>query len=166
MRHRQAIAVLALVGLFVALYLWLHALGFGGAIKCGVSGGCETVQTSPWAVFLGFPVAFYGVVGYLALLIVALVALRPVALTERKWNVMLVGLATVGFFFTAYLTYLELFVIHAICRWCVGSAVIITAIWIVSVAALRRPFAAPSPPTSPATRTDPGASLPPRGPQA
>ena len=41
------------VGLFVALYLWLHALGYGGAIKCGASGGCETVQTSPWAVFLG-----------------------------------------------------------------------------------------------------------------
>jgi uncharacterized membrane protein len=137
MRHRQAIAVLALVGLFVALYLWLHALGFGGVIKCGASGGCETVQTSPWSVFLGFPVAFYGVVGYLAVLIVALASLRPAALAERKWNVMLVGLATVGVLFTAYLTYLELFVIHAICRWCIGSAVIITAIWVVAVMLIR-----------------------------
>ena len=151
MRHRQAIAVLALVGLFVALYLWLHALGFGGAIKCGASGGCETVQTSPWAVFLGFPVAFYGVVGYLAVLIVALASLRPAALAGRQWNVMLVGLATVGVLFTAYLTYLELFVIHAICRWCIGSAIIITAIWVVAVAALRRP----SPPMSPEPRTGP-----------
>jgi uncharacterized membrane protein len=167
MRQRQAIALLALVGLFVALYLWLHALGFGGAIKCGASGGCETVQTSQWAVFFGFPVAFYGVVGYLAVLIVALVALRPAALAERKWNVMLVGLATVGVFFTAYLTYIELFVIHAICRWCVGSAVIITLIWIVALAALRRPLAAPSPPpNSPAPRTDPGVSQPLRGPPA
>src|SRR6266478_4971511 len=122
MRHRQAIALLALVGLFVALYLWLHALGFGGAIKCGASGGCETVQTSHWAVFLGLPVAFYGVVGYVVVLVVALVALRPAALAQRPWNVLLAGLATVGVLFTAYLTYLELFVIQAICRWCVGSA--------------------------------------------
>ena len=167
MRHRQAIAILALVGLFVALYLWLHALGCGGAIKCGASGGCETVQTSQWAVFLGFPVAFYGVVGYLAVLIVALLALRPAALAERKWNVVLTGLATAGLLFTAYLTYLELFVIHAICRWCVGSAIVITLIWIVALTALRRPLAAPSPPpNSPAPRTDPGASRPLRDPPA
>src|SRR2546426_7581013 len=127
MRHRRGIALLALVGLFVALYLWLHALGFGGAIKCGASGGCETVQTSQWAVFLGMPVAFYGVVGYLALLVVALAALRPTALAQRRWNSLLAALASVGFLFTIYLTYLELFVIHALCRWCVGSAVILTA---------------------------------------
>jgi uncharacterized membrane protein len=154
MRYRQAIALLALVGFFVALYLWLHALGYGGAIKCGASGGCEVVQTSQWAVFLGLPVAFYGVVGYVAVFGVALAALRPAALAERSWNVLLAGLTSVGFLFTVYLTYLELFVIHAICRWCVGSAVIITAIWIVSIAALRRPLAAPSPLRSPEPRTD------------
>ena len=138
MRYRRAIAVLALVGFFVALYLWLHALGYGGAIKCGASGGCEVVQTSQWAVFLGLPVAFYGVVGYVALLVVALAALRPAALAERRWSVLLAGLASVGFLFTVYLTYVELFVIHAICRWCVGSAVIITAIWVVAMLALKR----------------------------
>ncbi len=156
MRYRQAIALLALVGLFVALYLWLHALGFGGAIKCGASGGCETVQTSPWAVFLGMPVAFYGVVGYLALLVVALASLRPAALPQRLWNVMLVGLASVGLLFTIYLTYLELFVIHAICRWCIGSAVIITASWVVSLLSLK----------SPAIRTDHATSPQQQGRQA
>jgi uncharacterized membrane protein len=138
MRHRQAIALLALVGLFVALYLWLHALGYGGAIKCGASGGCETVQTSRWAVFLGVPVALYGVVGYVALLTASIVALRQAVLPQRQWNLLLAGLATVGVLFTAYLTYLELFVIHAICRWCIGSAVIITAIWVVAVLAWTR----------------------------
>jgi uncharacterized membrane protein len=156
MRHRQAIALLALVGLFIALYLWLHALGFGGAIKCGASGGCETVQTSQWAVFLGFPVAFYGVVGYLAVLIVALVALRPAALAQPGWNLLLLLLATIGVVFTTYLTYVELFLIHAICRWCVGSAVIIALIWIVSILSLR----------SPAPRIDRGVSQPLRGPPA
>jgi uncharacterized membrane protein len=156
MRYRQAIALLALVGFFVALYLWLHALGYGGAIKCGASGGCEIVQTSQWAVFLGLPVAFYGVVGYVAVFGVALAALRPAALAERRWNVLLAGLTSVGFLFTVYLTYLELFVIHAICRWCVGSAVIITLIWIVSLLSLK----------SPATRTGLGASPQPQGPPA
>ena len=156
MRYRQAIALLALVGFFVALYLWLHALGYGGAIKCGASGGCEVVQTSQWAVFLGLPVAFYGVVGYVAVFGLALAALRPAALAERSWSVLLAGLTSVGFLFTVYLTYLELFVIHAICRWCVGSAVIITLIWIVSLLSLR----------SPATRTGLGASPQPQGPPA
>jgi uncharacterized membrane protein len=151
MRSRQAIALLALVGLFVALYLWLHALGYGGAIKCGASGGCETVQTSQWAVFLGLPVAFYGVVGYLGVLVVSVAALRPAALPQRQWNVLLAAMASVGFGFTIYLTYLELFVIHAICRWCVGSAVIITAIWIVAVMSLKRDrvFRSPEPRTGP-----------------
>ncbi len=156
MRYRQAIALLALVGLFVALYLWLHALGFGGAIKCGASGGCETVQTSPWAVFLGVPVAFYGVLGYLAVLIVALGSLRPAALAQPGWDRLVFVFSSIGVLFTAYLTYIELFLIHAICRWCVGSAVIITLIWIVSLFSLR----------SPATRIDPGASQLLRGPPA
>lgn len=138
-RHRQAIAVLALVGFFVALYLWLHALGVGGALKCG-TGACETVQTSRWAVFLGMPVAFYGVVGYALILGVALTGLR-------RANAVIVALATGGVLFSCYLTYIELFVLHAICRWCVASAVIITAIWVVALLALR----------TPAPRTDPGA---------
>lgn len=150
MRHRQAIALLALVGLFVAIYLWLHALGYGGPIKCG-TGGCETVQASPWAVLFGIPVAFYGVVGYLAILVVAIIALRPATLPDPRWNLLLAALGTVGVLFTTYLTYLELFVIRAICRWCVGSAVIITAIWIVTLHSLRFP----------ATRTGPSASPPP-----
>ena len=144
MRSRQAIALLALVGFFIALYLWLHALGYGGPLKCG-TGACETVQTSPQAVQFGIPVALYGVIGYLALFIVAIIGLRPAALADRRWSLLLVGLSTVGFLFTAYLTYLELFVIHAICRWCVGSAVVIAAIWIVSLLSLR----------SPGPRTDP-----------
>ncbi len=160
MRYRQTIAVLALVGCFVALYLWLHALGYGGAIKCGASGGCEIVQTSQWATFLGLPVAFYGVIGYLAVLVVALAALRPAALAQTSWSTLLALLATIGFGFTLYLTYLELFVIHAICRWCIGSAAIITLIWIVAMAEWIA-----SGVRSPATRTDPAASRQQPGPR-
>ena len=148
LRQRQTIAVLALVGFFVALYLWLHALGVGGPLKCG-TGACETVQTSPWAVFLGFPVAFYGVVGYGALFVVAIVAMRPAALGRRGWSSMLFAMASLGLLFTLYLTYAELFLIHAICRWCVTSATIITVIWVLTFLALRTDRAASPPPQDP-----------------
>ncbi len=144
MRHRQAIAVLALVGWFVALYLGLHALGIGGALKCG-TGGCDTVQTSRWAVLFGIPVAFYGVAGYTAILAVTLAGLHPGWLSRRGPSLLVAALATGGVLFSGWLTYLELFVIHAICRWCVTSAGIMTAIWLVSLLALR----------TPAIRTDP-----------
>jgi uncharacterized membrane protein len=151
MRYRQAIALLALVGLFVALYLWLHQIGIGGELKCG-TGACDVVQASRWAHFLGVPVAFYGVAGYAAILSVALYSLRPAALTRRGPRLVLAALATGGFLFTLWLKYLELFVIHAICRWCVASAVIMTAIWIVALLALR----------TPAPRTDPSGGRQPR----
>jgi uncharacterized membrane protein len=144
MRHRQTIAALAVVGFFLALYLSLYQLGVGGPLKCG-SGGCEIVQTSRWAVLFGIPVAFYGLVAYAAILIAALVGLQPAWLGRRGPILFLAALATGGVLFTGWLTYLELFVIHAICRWCVGSAVIITLIWLVSLHGLR----------TPAPRTDP-----------
>jgi uncharacterized membrane protein len=131
MRHRQAIALLALIGLFIALYLSLHRLGVIGQLQCG-TGACETVQTSAYAVFLGIPVAFYGVAGYLALLVVSLVGLRPSWVARRGPTVLLAVMSGLGLAFTLYLTYLELFVIHAICRWCVASAVIIALITGVS----------------------------------
>ena len=137
MRNRQAIALLALVGFFLALYLWLHQIGVGGELKCG-TGGCDTVQASRWARVLGIPVAAYGVAGYAAILAVALAALQPAALERRRPALLLAALATGGVLFSAWLTYLELFVIHAICRWCVGSAVTITIIWLVTLAGLRR----------------------------
>ncbi|HTY06415.1 MAG TPA: vitamin K epoxide reductase family protein [Gemmatimonadales bacterium] len=136
-RHRQAIAVLALVGIAVATYLWLHAIGVIGVLKCG-SGGCEIVQASKYAELLGIPVAFYGVVGYATLFGLSLVGARP-ALVARAWPTRwLAVLSGAGFLFTLYLTSLEMFVIHAWCRWCLASAAIITAIFVTALAGLPR----------------------------
>jgi len=137
MRSRQTIALLAVIGLFISLYLSLYKVGLIGTLQCG-TGSCELVQTSRWAVILGIPVAFYGVAGYAMLLGVALVGLQPRFLTRRGPAVLLAVLSTIGWVFTLYLTYVELFEIHAICRWCVGSAVIITAIWITALLGWRR----------------------------
>jgi uncharacterized membrane protein len=137
-RHRQAIALLALVGLGIALYLWLYKMGYIGRLQCG-TGSCEYVQTSPYGDLWGVPVAFYGVLGYAVIFAVALTGLQP-ALLSRRWPTQLVAvLAAGGWVFTAYLTYVELFVLHAICRWCMSSAVVMTLITLIAVpAALRR----------------------------
>ena len=141
MIRRQAIALLALVGLLVATYLWLYKIGVLGELKCG-TGSCEYVQTSPYAEVFGVPVAFIGVVGYAILFLIGLAGVQPRFAADRRVTVLLALLATIGFGFTLYLTAIELLVLHAICRWCVGSAVIITAIWTLALAGLIR---APSP---------------------
>ena len=146
--RRQAIVLLALVGLLVATYLWLYKIGVLGQLQCG-TGSCEFVQASPYAELFGLPVALYGVGGYAALLAVGLAGLQPRFAADRRWGRLLAALATVGFAFTLYLTSIELFVLHAICRWCVASAVIMTGLWVAAVGQLRgdrgREGAAPAP---------------------
>ena len=132
MRRRQAIVVLALVGLLIATSLWLHKIGVIGVLHCG-TGACESVQTSRYAELFGVPVAFVGVAGYAVLFVVGLVGLQPSFATDRRIAVALATLSTAGLGFTLYLTAIELFVLHAICRWCVVSAALITAIWALSI---------------------------------
>jgi uncharacterized membrane protein len=96
-------------------------------------------------VFLGLPVAAYGVGGYLVLLGIALWGLREDQIAQPMATRWLAGLSALGVAFSLYLVYLELFVIHAICRWCSVSGVVILAICIVSVAGLVRVSRAPAP---------------------
>jgi uncharacterized membrane protein len=137
MIYRMGAALTSLLGLFVSAYLYLYKIGRIGTLACG-SGGCETVQTSPWSRFLGVDVALIGLLGYAVLLVVALLALRSTQVERRPPALLLTALAAGGVLFTAYLTYLELFVIHAICRWCVGSAAIIVTILVLGLLELRR----------------------------
>ena len=137
MIRRQAIVLLALVGLLVATYLWLYKIGVIGELQCG-TGGCEVVQTSRYADLLGIPVAFYGVAGYAVLFVLGLAGLQPARAGDRRLAVLVAALATGGFAFTLYLTSLELLVLHAICRWCIGSAAIMTAIWVLALTGLRQ----------------------------
>ena len=124
---RLVLGALAVAGLLISAYLsWVHYAGVA-PVCVGGSGGCETVQTSSYATILGVPVAALGLVGYSGLLLSAL--LRGGA---GAYLGLLVAL--VGTFFSAYLTYLELFVIHAICEWCVASATVIVAALVCAAA--------------------------------
>lgn len=141
MKYRMAVAFLSLVGVFVASYLYLYKIGKIGTMACG-TGGCETVQTSEWARLFGVEVSLIGLLGYLALLVVALIGLQPPFAHRRGVAILLVAMSGLGFLFALYLTGLELFVIHAICRWCVVSAVIITLVFVTALLDLRRGDAA------------------------
>lgn len=137
MIHRMTAALLSLTGLFISAYLYLYKVGKIGSLACG-TGGCETVQWSPWSRIAGIEVALVGLVGYATLLVLCLAALQPTMMDRRAPASLLAVLSGIGVLFTLYLTYLELFVIHAICRWCVASGVIIVGIFIFSLLDLRR----------------------------
>lgn len=119
---RTTLLVLTVIGLGVASYLtYIHYAGIKPL--CGRNGGgCEIVQTSEYSKLAGVPVALIGLIGYAAILGSLLV---PETETSRLATV---AFTVVGFGFSAYLTYRELFSIHHICEWCVSSAVIVTVL--------------------------------------
>ena len=137
MSLRMPVALLAVAGVFVSAYLYLYKIGAIGVMVCG-TGACETVQLSPQSRFLGVEVSLIGLGGYAALLVLALASLQPRFAGRSRPLVLLLALSGAAVLFSGYLTYLELFVIHAICRWCVGSAVIVTLLFLLVLADYRR----------------------------
>jgi uncharacterized membrane protein len=130
-----AIRVLALAGIGVSGYLtYVHYAGIEPV--CAASGGCERVQSSGYAELAGVPVALLGLAGYAAILATTFVGGEASRLAGAS-------LALVGAGFSAYLTYLELFVIDAVCQWCVASALLMLAL---SVCAVARVLTRTSPP--------------------
>lgn len=123
-----AIGLVALVGVGIAAYLtYIHYAGIKPL--CLASGGCEKVQSSHWSKLGGVPVAVLGLAGYAAILALVFVPGEAgLAVTAM--------VALVGFGFSLYLTWAELFRIHAICQWCVASAVLMTALAALSVVRL------------------------------
>lgn len=134
-RNRMAVAVLALIGLFVALYLLAYSFGLI-PLLCG-QGSCSVVQASVWAKVGPVPVPFIGVGGYGSLLAVALLGLQPERQNDRTPGLMMLGLAAIGVAYTAFLTYVEAVVINAWCTWCVISTVVMTLIFGASLPELR-----------------------------
>jgi uncharacterized membrane protein len=116
---RTTLLVLAVIGLGVASYLtYVHYAGIKPACTAGES--CTKVQTSVYSKVAGVPVALIGLIGYIAILASLL---APEGESSRLATM---AFTLVGFGFSAYLTYRELFSIHAICEWCASSAVIMT----------------------------------------
>jgi uncharacterized membrane protein len=130
------VAALALAGIFISLYLTLYKIGVIGELSCSI-GSCETVNLSKWSRFLGLPVAAWGLFFYVDVFAIALIGTLPRFENEPLISLVLTAEAAIGVLFSAWLTYLELAVIHAICIWCVTSAVVVTLIFLTSALDLR-----------------------------
>jgi uncharacterized membrane protein len=124
-RLQIAIVVLCLLGIGDAGYLtYIHYAGIKVTCLSG-GGGCEKVQASQYAKLDGVPVSLLGLIGYISIL-------GSLLLGGELGRAGAFGVALIGFGFSMYLTYRELFTIHAICQWCVGSAVFMTALAVVT----------------------------------
>jgi uncharacterized membrane protein len=119
---------LAAAGVVLAGYLTLVHYR-KNLLVCGVS-SCHTVQNSKYALFAGIPVAVLGLALYLALVLLGLIRLAKPGLSERA-TIASFALAFAGLLFSGYLTAVELWVIDAICQWCVVSALLIAALAIL-----------------------------------
>ncbi len=132
---RICLGVVSVAGLGVAGYLVTVRLE-GDAPTCIVGGGCKTVQESEYSELAGIPVAVLGLVAYVALLVAA-------CLPGPPGRALGLFTALVSFGFSAWLTFAELFIIEAICAWCVTSAVLVTLALILTVLRAFGPWAKP-----------------------
>jgi uncharacterized membrane protein len=138
---RTAGLVLTVLGIGVAGYLvYVHYADVDPV--CNIAHGCHKVQTSEYAKLAGVPVALLGLIGYVVLL-AALIA--PQGEAARMVAALT---ALVGFGFSMYLTYRELFTIDAICQWCVLSAILMTLLAIVCTWRVLRVEADPPAPSA------------------
>jgi len=129
-RLRIAILAIALIGLGIAIYLTIvHYSGL--KVACLASGSCETVQSSRYAKLAGIPVPVLGLIGYIGILV-------TLAIRSDLGRIAGFGIALTGFLFSCYLTYRELFTIKAICQWCVGSAICMTVLTVLTAIRVMR----------------------------
>jgi uncharacterized membrane protein len=129
----RLVAALAAAGGLVSLYLTITQLSGRAAVFCERGGACDVVQSSRWATFFGAPTAAWGLVHF-----AVLVALALAGFTAQRWLAAFL-LAAAGVGFTAYLTWVELAVLHAICPYCLAVAILAIACTVVLW--LRRPHA-------------------------
>jgi uncharacterized membrane protein len=128
-----AIPVLSIIGLGASIYLTYVEVTHTRAL-CGPVGDCNTVQSSPYAKLFGvLPIGVVGAIGYIAILVTWLWRRFRTDPLSKIAGPIMYGMALFGTLFSIYLTYLELFVIHAVCIWCLSSAAIVTALMLLNL---------------------------------
>ena len=124
---------LALIAVAITGYLTLVKIT-GGAPSCAIVSGCETVNDSQYSTFAGIPVAVFGLAGSIAILVGAAVWWRR---ADLRGLYVAYGVGLISLPILAWLTYLELAVIHAVCVWCVTYAIVVICGWVSAVVVLR-----------------------------
>ena len=129
--------VTATFGLAVSTYLTVVKLANQDVLCFKGMGDCEIATSSAYAVWRGIPIAFFGVAGYL--LIIGLLAYKIRQKRESSIIMLaLFGITAFGALYSLYLTYLGLFIIHAVCPWCLASAIAMLLLFIFSAIMLGR----------------------------
>jgi uncharacterized membrane protein len=124
---RAVMIVIAVLGIALAAYLtYVHYSGTKPVCTAGQA--CVKVQTSVWSKLDGIPVALIGLIGYIGIFF------SLIAPDREETRLATLGLTLIGFGFSAYLTYRELFSIHAVCEECATSAVLMTLLFVGSIA--------------------------------
>ena len=132
---KKALIVLSSIGLLNAFYLtWIKLAN--QVAQCAGIGDCEAVNSSPYSEIGGIPIALLGAAAFLVILLVLLFEERNETLRENG-PLLVVAISLVGVFYSVYLTYLEVYVIKAICPYCVLSALVLVALLILSWQRLR-----------------------------
>jgi uncharacterized membrane protein len=132
---RGGILILALLGIGTSAYLMYEH--FVAPIACFTGSGCETVDDSVYSEVFGVPMSVIGLASYLGIFALQLLSLRARRPLADYCQLGVFGMALAGVVFAGYLTYLEFYVIHALCSWCLTSAALITLIWLLSMWTLR-----------------------------
>lgn len=139
---KMAIPALALLGMGVSAYLTYVKLAAAEIVCLGGGHGCEIVNSSPYSQVAGVPVAAIGFGGYLLIFALSLWEAGAQTSLRSQLHLIVFGLSLIGMLYSAYLTYLQHFVIEAFCSWCVASAVIMSLIFIGALVSLRRGYVA------------------------
>jgi uncharacterized membrane protein len=133
--YRISVA-LAILGLAVSIYMTVYKVTSNNAM-CFGSGDCSTVNSSRYAEVNGIPVAVFGVIGYLAILVVHYFENRN-GFFKQNSTLMIFGMALTGFLFTVWLIYVEIALLKALCPFRVTSQIAMTIIFIIAVMRLIR----------------------------
>jgi uncharacterized membrane protein len=123
--------VLAVLGALDAIYLLVFKLT-GNSQMCLGNGGCHDVNFSPYSEIYGIPVSLFGISAFLAILCILVLESR-LQFANEYGPLAIFGISLGGVAFSAYLTYLELYIIHAVCPFCVASAILITLLFILAI---------------------------------
>jgi len=126
-------AALSLIGLADALYLTVQHVT-GQSVRCTVTSGCSEVLSSSYAVVAGYPLAALGAAAYFSVFSLATLA----AFSYRFAGKLLLPLVGGMFLVSLYLVYLQAFVIHAFCQFCLLSAAITIGLFVVTLLAWKK----------------------------
>jgi len=137
------VPILSIIGLGASIYLTYVEITHTRAL-CGPVGDCNAVQSSPYAKLFGIlPIGIVGALGYIAILGMWLWQKFRLGVKDKTAGSIMFGMALFGTLFSIYLTYLEIFVIHAVCIWCLSSAVIIIALMLLNLPSITQWLAIP-----------------------